>query len=157
MSTPLGRLGSSLLRGRSAKSVASIARIRSTPAGRAFPYVANHLSPFKRAVTESSSTGPFPGRGKVATTASTCSYLHNQSQKSVERCQPPKESTTHLNRQIYTYHGIIGLPPRVSCKFSSSNSSVKISSISVSKFPEGLVGSPSCSSAHITSGGGAMS
>ena len=66
-STPAGRFGSSFDSGRSCRSVASITRTRSTPAGRDLPSVASHLSPVSLPRTLSSSTGPFPGLGNVAT------------------------------------------------------------------------------------------
>mmetsp|Transcript_8406 Transcript_8406/g.25449 ORF Transcript_8406/g.25449 Transcript_8406/m.25449 type:complete len:243 (-) Transcript_8406:1463-2191(-) len=103
-STPGGRFGSSLLRGRSGRSVASMTRIRSTPAGSWLPYVASHLRPLRRPMTVSSLESPLPVLGKVATHASTCSY-----------------------------QGIIGFLFRLSCQSSSSNSMLKKSSISVSK------------------------
>ena len=78
-STPAGKLGSSFVIGRSLSDVASITNTLSTFAGNMLPDVASHLRPFKRAVIDLSFTGPLPSRGNVATTASTCSYLKQQS------------------------------------------------------------------------------
>mmetsp|Transcript_24042 Transcript_24042/g.56950 ORF Transcript_24042/g.56950 Transcript_24042/m.56950 type:complete len:290 (+) Transcript_24042:349-1218(+) len=73
-STPGGRLGSSFVSGRSSRSVVSMTSTRSTPAGSDLPCVHSHWSPLSLAWTDGSSTGPFPGAGNVATTASTLSY-----------------------------------------------------------------------------------
>mmetsp|Transcript_73423 Transcript_73423/g.212666 ORF Transcript_73423/g.212666 Transcript_73423/m.212666 type:complete len:241 (-) Transcript_73423:69-791(-) len=132
ISTPLGRFGSSLLSGKSSKSVASITKIRSTPGGRVSPWVASHFKPLSRAATLLSSPGPLlPGCGKVATTASTCSY-----------------------------HGIMGLAFMLSWNSSSSNSRARISSSSLSSSKNMSSSSSSSSisdSAQMTSGGGAIS
>mmetsp|Transcript_19969 Transcript_19969/g.31169 ORF Transcript_19969/g.31169 Transcript_19969/m.31169 type:complete len:205 (-) Transcript_19969:609-1223(-) len=100
-STPGGRFGSSFLRGRSFRSLASMTSILSTPAGNNLPWVANHFRPRNLACTVGSLTGPFPGFGNVATQASTCSY-----------------------------QGIIGFFPNDSWLSSSSKSMTKKSSIS---------------------------
>jgi hypothetical protein len=52
--------GLSFMSGRSFKSVASITKILSTPAGSDLPCVANHVSPRNLAFKVGSLSGPFP-------------------------------------------------------------------------------------------------
>ena len=105
-STPAGRFGSSFESGRSCRSVASITRTRSTPAGRDLPSVASHLRPLSLPRTLSSSTGPLPGLGNVATLRSRGEKRTRQveSQKGTLAFLPPRD-TFLLSSEVETGWG----------------------------------------------------
>lgn len=90
--------------------------MRSTPAGRDLPLVASHLRPLRRAWMDGSSTGPFPGLGKVATQASTCSYLRVH--KGLEHMDKVRNQD-EISKYVPRHHGI---STQLSCSSSISNS-----------------------------------